>query len=700
MKRHLRSLTGLALAASVAGAPFLVPAARADEPPSATPAPPANFGYPLGFSIEKMDDTADPRSDFRRYAAGRWTDAARIPGDRVRIGALELLSDQVQGQLRTILEEAARTSASALPGSPLQQVGDLYASGMDTERLTQLGVTPLRPEWDRIAAVSTPGALAPVLARLVEVTGEPVVVAFGVSTDTKDRTRYAVYAFDGALPLGLDNYLQPDAASIREGYVKKVAADLVLAGTRPDEAAVIAGKILEMETRIARKKLSPVDQHDPTKRFVRMPIAEVRTLLSNVDLDAYLRALGLPTPDEVIVSEGEALRERNAMLAQYPLADTKSYLRWELLRHTSAYLTPAFQEPALAFGRVLYGNIDAPPRAKLVAANISTKMGHPLSQVYVAKHFPAETKRAAEELVATIRAEFRGWLERNDWLSAQTRGYALEKLDKADIRVGYPTEWIDHTKVQIRRDDYLGNILRLNTFTVRRDNARLGQPVKEDGFAQAGSTLPIDINAAYNPSRNGIEIPAAFLQPPFYDPKADVAVNYCTTGAVIGHEITHGFDSSGRLYDAVGNVRNWWADADGQAFVARVQKLVAQADAYEVLPGLHLDGRLTVGENLADAGGVALGYGALKAYLKDHPDAKGKIDGFTPEQRCFLAWGQLWADKTNAGYLKQVTATDAHPDGVYRMVAPSQHEAGFFEAFGVKPGDPLWLDEKDRVKIW
>ena len=664
------------------------------------PAEPAHSAFPLGFSPEKMDKTADPRREFRRYAAGRWLDALQIRGDSVRVGAFELLNDQVQAQLKAILEEAARTSGTAAKGTPLQQVGDFYASGMDTERLTALGVSPLQPELDRIAATSSPKALAPLLAHLAEVTYEPVVVTFLVSTDTKDRTRYAVYAAEADLPMGRDNYLQADAAPIREGYLKKVAADLVLAGTRPEDATAIAARILEMETRIAWKKLPPVEHRDPNKRFVKMPFAQVRSLLSSVDVDAYLQALGLPVPDEAIVSEVEAVRERNAMLAEYPLADTKNYVRWELLRHTSAYLTPAFQEAALAFARVLYGNIDAPPRAKLVGTAAASKMGHPLSQVYVAKHFPPETKKAVEDLVASIKAEFRERLERNDWLSAETRGKALEKLDKVAIKVGYPDEWIDHSKVEIRRDDYLGNVLRLNTFLARRENARLGRPVKTDGFAQAGSTLPIDINAAYSPGKNGIEIPAAFLQPPFYDPKADAAVNYGTIGAVIGHEITHGFDSTGRLYDAAGNVHNWWADADGQAFVARAQALVAQADAYEVLPGLHLNGKLTVGENLADVGGVALGYSALKRYLQAHPEANRKIDGFTPDERCFLAWAQLWADKTNPGYLKQVTATDPHPNGVYRMLAPSQHERAFFQTFGIKPGDAEWLDEKGRVRIW
>jgi predicted metalloendopeptidase len=303
-------------------------------------------------------------------------------------------------------------------------------------------------------------------------------------------------------------------------------------------------------------------------------------------------------------------------------------------------------------------------------------------------------------MVARVKAQFRARIERNGWLSPETRAQALAKLDKTEIRVGYPTKWIDYAGVEIRRDDYAGNAMRLNEFLTRRELAKLGKPVELDHFAVPNSTLPIVINAAYDPSWNGIEIPAAFLQPPFYDAKADPAVNYCTMGAVIGHELTHGFDSSGRLYDATGNVRDWWTQADAQRFAAETAKLAKQADAFEILPGLRLNGALEVTENLADVGGVALGYAALQEHLREHPAANRTIDGFTPSQRCFLAWGQLWAARANEGAMRQNLPTDGHPPGVYRMAAPSQHEMGFYEAFGIRAGDRMWLDPNDRVAIW
>ena len=349
---------------------------------------------------------------------------------------------------------------------------------------------------------------------------------------------------------------------------------------------------------------------------------------------------------------------------------------------------------------MLYGKDVTPPRAKQVAMGTPNLLGHPLSQFYVAKYMTPESRREVEAMVARVKAQFRARIERNGWLSPETRAQALAKLDKTEIRVGYPSKWIDYTGVVVRRDDYVGNAMRLNEFLVRRELAKLGKPVVLDEFAVPNSTLPIVINAGYDWSWNGIEIPAAFLQPPFYDAKADPAVNFCTMGAVIGHELTHGFDSQGRQYDAKGNVRDWWTQADANRFVAEAGKLAKQADAFEILPGLHLNGAIEVTENLADVGGVAFGYAALQEHLREHPEANRTIDGFTPSQRCFLAWGQLWAAKVNDGALRQLLPVDGHPPGVYRMAAPSQHEKAFFDAFGIRAGDRMWLDPNDRVTIW
>ena len=681
-------------------------AGSADAQTTAGGAPPAkptvleNFGFPYGFSVETMDRKADPRKDFRRYAAGPWMDAAIIPSDTVRISSIDVLGKRVEIQVGAVLDDAARASTTAAKGSPAQQVGDFYTAGMDEKRLTELGATPIKPEFDRIGAADGRKGLTETLARISIVTNDAVLFGPVVSTDNNDRERYAVFVVDADLPLGLDNYLKPENQKIRDAYAKRIADSLVIAGSAPEEANASAAKILAIETRIAGKKLTPVEKRDPAKRFATMRYDEVKAMLGNVDLDAYFTAMGLPTGGVITLQEKDAMRERNALLAELPPADLKAYLRWELLRRMSAYLTPAFIGPNKAFTEALYGKVDIPPRNRLVAVEVANALGHPLGQLYVAKNFSPDTRKAAEELVQLVKAEFRGRIAKNTWLSPATRREALAKIDAMKVRVGYPTEWIDYTGVDIRRDDYFGNVVRLNEFKLRRDVARLGKPVKVDTFVIPSSTLPTVINAAYQPSSNSIEIPAAFLQPPFYDPKADAAVNFCALGAVIGHEFTHGFDSMGRLYDAKGNIRDWWTPADAKHFAAEAQKLVKQAAAVEVLPGLHINGELSVGENLADVGGVSLAYAALQRHLRSHPKDNRKIDGFTPAQRCYLTWGQAWADKSNEGWLKQVLPVDGHPPGVYRMIAPSQHEKSFYEAFGIRAGDPMWLDPKKRVAIW
>ena len=697
--------TPLMLGATLVAAAALMPGCSAptkpaDAAPRASADAANNFGFPLGFSPAKMDATADPRQDFRRYAGGRWLDAAKIPADKLEISGYLVMQAKVEAQLRELLQEAAKTSAEAMPGSPAQQVGDFYASGMDVARLKALGVQPLVPEFERIAKVQGPAALAEELARLQLMTGSSVILGAVAAPHPRDRTRTTIYLGDASLGLGVDNYLDPAARRIRDGYVAMIADYLVIAGWQPEAARATAQAVLADEIRVARKKLTPLESRDPARRFVVMPYADVKRLLSNVDLDAYFRALGLPTGGEIVVVEVEALRERNAILADRAPGETRASLQFELLRRMSAYLTPAFDAPDAAFSVVLYGKDVTPPRDRQVAASTPRLLGHPLSQLYVAKHMTPESRREVEAMVARVKAQFRARIERNAWLSPETRAQALAKLDRTGIHVGYPSKWIDYTGVEIRRDDYVGNAMRLNAFLARRELSRLGKPVERDEFANAQATLPIVINAAYDASWNGIEIPAAFLQPPFYDAKADPAVNYCTMGAVIGHELTHGFDSSGRLYDATGNVRDWWTQADAQRFAAEAAKLAKQADAFEILPGLRLNGALEVTENLADVGGVALGYAALQEHLREHPAAARTIDGFTPSQRCFLAWAQLWAAKANEGAMRQSLPTDAHPPGVYRMAAPSQHEKGFYEAFGIRAGDRMWLAPSDRVTIW
>lgn len=683
----------------------IAPTGDADSSPPLTSGAPLdvynNFGFPLGFDVSKMDLSADPRQDFRRYAAGKWLDKATLPGDLGNLDSIGLVNKQVERQVATVLVDAAAASPGAKKGTPLQQVGDLYAAGMDVERLKALGATPLQPEWDRIARIDGPKALAEELARLALLTNHPVFVDVGVTLDLKDPTKYVVAAGDPDLTLpAREDYLEADLAPVRAAYVQTITDSLVLAGLPAEQAKARAAKVLAIETRIAGKKLTEERKRDVNATYQTRPYAEIKAALSPLDLDAYFQALGLPTGVDLLVTEADALNERGALLADYPLADIKDYLQWEVLRLMSPYLSPEFVDAQAPLTRALTGQAEMPKREKVVAGSVAHGVGHALGKLYVERYFPAQSRADAEAVLTKVRAELRQRLEQNTWLTAPTKSYALEKFDKIKIVVGFPDKWIDYSAVDVKRDDYYGDITRLNEFSRRRMLSRLGTPPAPDRFADPDHTLPTVVNAGYSPDMNGIEIPAAILQPPFYDPKADAAVNYCTLGAVIGHELTHSLDSFGRLFDANGALRDWWTPADIAAFDERSKNLIAQADAYEVVPGVHLNGRLSSGENLADLGGVMLGYNALQTHLKANPEDDRKIDGFTPQQRCFLAWAQVWAEKIQPELLRTHAATDPHPPGAYRMVAPARNHSGFYEAFGVRPGDKMWLDPKNRVSMW
>ena len=660
-----------------------------------------NFGFPLGFAVSKMDLSADPRQDFERYAAGRWLDKATLPADLGNLDSIGLLNKQVERQVATLLVDAAAASPNAKKGTPLQQVGDFYAAGMDVERLKALGATPLRPEWDRIAKIDGPKSLAEELARLALLTNHPVFVDVSVTLDLKDPTKYVVAAGDPDLAMpAREDYLEADLAPVRAAYVQTITDSLVLAGVPAEQATARAAKVLEIETRIAGKRLTEEQKRDVNATYQTRPYAEIKAALSPLDLDAYFQALGLPTGVDLLVTEADALKERGAVLADYPLADVKDYLQWEVLRLMSPYLSPGFVDAQAPLIRALTGQAEMPKRETVVAGSVGHTLGHALGQLYVERYFPAKSRADAEAVLTDVRAELRQRLEQNTWLTAPTKAYALEKFDKIKIVVGYPDKWIDYSSVDVRRDDYFGDATRLNEFSRRRMLSRLGTPPAPDRFADPDHTLPTIVNAGYSPDMNGIEIPAAILQPPFYDPKADAAVNYCTLGAVIGHELTHSLDSFGRLFDANGALRDWWTPADIAAFDERSKNLIAQANAYEVVPGVYLNGQLSSGENLADLGGVMLGYNALQTHLKANPAEDHKIDGFTPQQRCFLAWAQVWAEKIQPELLRTHAASDPHPPGAYRMVAPARNLQGFYDAFGIRPGDKMWHSPKDRVVMW
>lgn len=663
---------------------------------------PTYFGYPAGFSVSKMDTAVSPRKDFTRYAAGKWYDAMEIPADQMGVFGLSLMGKHTDVLLQQTVEAAARKAATAPKGSPAQQVGDIYAAGMDEAQLKAIGSAPLQTVFQRIRAISDKRQLAPEIARLQLATNDLILLGGAVTPGIRDKSKYVFIVSDSALMLpNFEDYYKPEAAKYREAYLKNLRDTLVLAGFGAGEAAAFADKALALETRVAKVREPLLDQNEPDKHFVPMRYEALKALTPAFDWDAYFATIGLTPPADVTAVEVKAMAERSAILAELPLEDIKMFLTWEYLRRVTGWLSTDFNGPKLALSRVYFGDsFSLPTRSKQVTETIAASIGHPLGRLFVEENFSADSKRAVEDMVGRVRAEFRTRLEKNTWLTKATRQQALNKLDKVKITVGYPDKWIDYSGVDVRAGDYFGSLARISEFLARRNLARWGGPIVEDEFANPNETLPTVINAAYDPLRNAIEIPAAFLQPPTYDPKSDPAANFCTIGAVIGHEITHGFDSGGRHYDEIGRARNWWVKADEVRFNKETQKLVRQSSAFKVLPDLHANGALTVTENLADVGGVAFAYGALLKYLKAHPEEDRVIDGLTQPQRCFIAWGQMWSDKMREGFLRQITASNPHAVGQYRAFAAAQHEPGFYKAFGIRKGDPMWLAPKDRVRIW
>ncbi|MFN8611825.1 MAG: M13-type metalloendopeptidase [Vulcanimicrobiota bacterium] len=659
-----------------------------------------DFGLPRGFSTQKMLPKVDPKSDFANYSSGVWLKRSHLTPELLQISAITVVSKSVGSQVQTVLEDARKRSPQATKGTPLQQVGDFYASGMDAKRLQELGASPIKAELEKLSEVDSPAKFALACCHWSELLNEPIYDSLLVSPDLSDRSHYTLYLTDGLLGMSTENYTQPAFAKLRSAYVEKIQSILELYGIPSQEAQAQAKAYLETETRLAGKKLTPAQRRDPNNAFRKMSWEQAVAAYPALDLPGQVTALKLGKPAEVWVLGPDGVAERNAIVAEGNWKLLRDHLRVAVLLKASPYFGPDFDAIGYKYTKVLYGDVKDTPRPQKLASVTANTLGHPLSQLYVARYFPAERRKSVEGMLNRIRREFRRRIERNQWLQPETRKQALEKFDAIEISVGYPDEWIDYSSVDVRRDDFLGNVFRINRYLFARSMGRMGKPVKVDRFSAPGQTLPIDVNAAYSSDSNKVEIAAAILQPPFYDPNQDMAVNLGTLGAVIGHELTHGFDSSGRLYDAKGNVRDWWTAADAKHFEQENQKLIDQANQFKILPGLGLNGPLESGENLADAGGLSLGFSALQTYLKEHPEERKPRQGLTPEQRYFLAWAQLWSEKSRDQIIRQLNLTDSHPPGSYRQSQAARHEAGFFKTFGIKPGDPLWMDESKRINVW
>ena len=654
----------------------------------------------LDFSIDNMNLSISPAQDFHRYASGTWLDQAVIPPQLPEIDVFSFMQEHVTQQMKAVIQQSASDAATAAKGSPTQQVGDLYTSFMDVDAINAAGVTPLQPALDTLAAVDSLDDLATYLGQSARSTASFKLAAIIPNADRADAMKMALWFISGDLGLNLPGvYEQGDDSAQVIAYRSFIRDTLVVAGDSPDQADETAGLVIELERKLHAGKATPVERVDPRNVYNPVSFADLQAEIPELDLTRLARGLGLEPEDTVVKTEPRYLAVLSQVLRDYSLDDIKRYLRFRLIEGYSSYLGTDFEAPMDALVLALVGIAQSTPRDEKAQTLLKSNLGHPLSRLYVDAYFEEDTRQTALEMMGRIKAAFLDRIKTRTWLSEETRTAATEKLERLIYRAGYPDEWIDYSSVEIRPDDLIGNITRLNEHSVDVEVAKMGKPVVQEQFSD-DATLPISINAAYSPAINGFEVPAAILQPGMFDVTQPAPVYFCRLGAVLGHEMTHGFDSGGRLYDADGNLRDWWTPDDAAAFEAEAQKLVDQANAFEVLPGLMGNGPLNVKENMADYGGITLAYDALTTYLEEHPEENVPTDGLTPAQLCFVAFGQMWASKATEQYTAYLVGNDNHATGNYRSFAALQHVDAFYEAFGIKEGDPMWLPPEKRVHAW
>jgi putative endopeptidase len=648
------------------------------------------------FSVAYMDRSVSPKADFYHFAAGNWLKENPVPPDKSRWASFTELSERNWYLIRGILDEAA-TNAAAPASAPLREVGDFFVSAMATNEIEKLGFKPLAADLKRIDRLKSSRNIFALLADFHN-RGIGGLFGTGFGPDDKKSNIYAVQLGQGGLSLpDRDYYLKDSFADIRGKYREHVRKMFELLGEIPADAAAHAGTVLALETDLATASRSRVELRDPNKNYNKFTTAELFAAHPAIPWQVYFRSLKLAEPSYEIVGQPEFFQAVNRLVQDRPLADWKVYLRWHLLHASAPYLHRAVEEENFAFfGKVLSGQQEQEPRWKRAAHVIDHSIGEALGQLYVEKYFPPEARARMLELVENLRTVFHDRLEQVPWMTEATRAKALAKFARFTQKIGYPDKFRDYSSVKILKNDYLGNVRRAEAFESRREIVRVGKQVDRTEWHMTPET----VNAYFNPTQNEIVFPAGILQPPFFSVNIDDAVNYGAIGVVIGHEMTHGYDDEGRKFDADGNLNDWWTAADARDFEARAQKVVDEYDAFEALPGLHVNGKLTLGENLADLGGVNIAYDALERALAKNPAQRKTMDGFTPEQRFFISFAQVWRTNIREAEARRLITVDPHSPGQFRAVGPLVNIQAFYDAFDIHAGDPMWRAPEDRAKIW
>jgi putative endopeptidase len=656
----------------------------------------------FGFDVNGMDGSVAPGDDFVRYAVGKWIDTTEIPRDRSSLGSVAVIKEKVSARVRGLIEEAAK--ANMPEGSDTRKIGDYFASFMDEAHIEQLGASPLNAELDAIAAIHTRRDLAAALGASVRADVDvlnlsnfytPRIMGLWVAEDLNDTTKYRPYLLQGGLGMPDRQYYlgsNPRYAELRTKYEAHIASMLRLAGFT--EPAVRARQVMALEMVIAKAHVSVADTIDVTKGDTVWLRSELSAKAPGLNWTAFLTAAGINTEARFGAWQPSAIAGISKLTESEPLQAWKNYLAFHTVENAAPFLSKAFVDQHFAFnGQAVSGTPEQRERWKRGVEQTAAALGEAIGKLYVEKYFPPEAKAQVEEMANNVLKAFASRLDRLEWMGPETKSQARRKLANFRVMVGYPDKWRDYSALQVVRGDAYGNWRRASLFDYRRNVAKLGQPVDRGEWFMTPQT----VNALFAPCQNSVTIPAAILAPTFFDPNADAAVNYGAMGAGLGHEVSHGFDDNGALFDADGNLNNWWPKADMDHFKAESKKLADQYSAYEPLPGLHIDGEQDSTEDIADLGGLATAWDAYQLSLKGK--SSPVIDGFTAEQRFFLGFAQNLRAKYREAALRRQIVTDIIPPTPYRALTVRNLDA-WYSTFNVKPGQKLYLAPAERVKIW
>lgn len=649
-----------------------------------------------GFDLKNLDKAANPAQDFYQFSVGGWVKSNPIPDDQVRWGSFTVLAEDNNVVLRKIIEEAAANQSWG-KGTAKQKIGDFYAVAMDSIRIEKMGYKPIIPDLKNIDALKNKKELIKYLAQEY-VKGNGLIFGFGVGVDAKKSEMNTAYLSQGGLGLpDVEYYTKDDARSkdIREKYTAHVANMFKLIDVAPEVAVAYSKAVMNVEGKLAAASNTRLENRDPIKTYNKMTIDNLIKLSGSFDWENYFELIGLSNMDLLVVRQPKFFTRLGGIMDEVSLDDWKVYLKWNVLRGSANSLSSAFVNERFDFTqRFLNGAKAMQPRWKRMVQAVNGSLGELLGQIYVEKAFPPEAKQRAKAIVDNLLVAMGESIKGLEWMSDETKKQALVKLGTFGVKIGYPDKWKDYSDLEIVRDSYYKNLEHVSAWAVKQNLAKLGKSVdKQEWFMS-----PQTVNASYNPTKNEITFPAGILQPPFFNQKADDAINYGAMGAVIGHEISHGFDDQGRKYDQKGNIRDWWTKEDNDKFQARAKKLIEEYNGFVVVDTFKVNGALTLGENIGDLGGLTISYAAFKN--TEQFKKNEKIDEFSPAQRFFLGWAQVWSTNARDEFLKTQVKTDVHSPSVQRVNGPLMNMPEFFEAFAVKPGDKMRAPEDKIVKIW